>query len=159
MSVPRAIPIAAVVALALAVASPAVADPGADVAAPAPVTPAPLSAASLAVDPAEAPAILARLVGQRARLVAGRLVIDDIAGEGRPWVGVVERHGAALWLRTDDGPLRLDGPLARPRIAGPGYRAWAIGAVTPAGPATPGAPPTLRLRRVGILARPPARLR
>lgn len=149
----RAAPLAAV--LALAVATPASADPDAGPPAPpAPVTPAPLSAASLAVTPAEAPVILARLVGQRARVVAGRLVIDDIAGEGRPWVGVIERHGAELWLRTDDGPLRLAGPLARPRVAGPGYRAWAIGAVTAAAPAPPGTPPTMRLRRLGILARP-----
>lgn len=145
--------------VALAIVGRAAASRADDATAPAPVTPAPLAAASLAITAAEAPAMLARLVGQRARVVAGRLVIDDIAGEGRPWVGVVERHGAELWLRTDAGPLRLDGPLARPRIAGPGYRAWAIGAVTPARPATPGAPPTLRLRRLGILARPPAELR
>lgn len=115
-------------------------------------TPAPPTAAAIAIDPADGPAMLARLAGHQARLVDGRLIVDDVAGEGRPWVGVIERHGAELWLRTDDGPLRLAGPLARPRIAGPGYRAWATGSVTDA--LTPGGPPTLRLRRLGILARP-----
>ena len=117
----------------------------------APTTPAPLTAASIAVDGAAGPAMLARLAGQRARLVGGRLVIDDIAGEGRPWVGVVERRGADLWLVTDDGAVRLAGPLARPRVAGPGYRVWATGRLAPA---TGAAPPTLRLRRIGVLARP-----
>ncbi len=116
------------------------------------VTPAPLTACSIAIAPGEGPAMLARLDGQQARLVADLLIIDDIAGEGRPWVGVIERHGAALWLRTADGPLLLDGPLARPRIAGPGYRAWATGVVDDAHLAD--APPRLRLRRLGVLARP-----
>ena len=116
------------------------------------VTPAPLTACAIAVAPGDGPAMLARLDGQQARLVADRLVIDDVAGEGRPWVGVIERHGTALWLRTADGPVQLDGPLARPRIAGPGYRAWATGALADA----PGAVPRLRLRRLGILARPAA---
>jgi hypothetical protein len=114
--------------------------------------PAPLAAASIAVDDAATGgAMLARLAGHRARLIAGRLVIDDVAGEGRPWVGVIERRGDGLWLVTDGGAVRLAGPLARPRVAGPGYRAWATGAL--AGDA----PPTLLVRRLGILARPAAR--
>lgn len=110
-------------------------------------TPAPITASSIAVEPAAGAAMLRRLEGQRARLIAGRLVIDDVAGEGRPWVGVIERRGAALWLVTDDGAWRLTGPLARPRVAGPGYRAWVTGVVD-AGAST------LRVRRLGILAPP-----
>jgi len=117
------------------------------------VTPAPPTAASIAIAPADGPAVLARLEGHRARLVGDRLIVDDVAGEGRPWLGVIERHGAELWLRTDDGPLRLAGPLARPRIAGPGYRVWATGARTDG---ALGLPPTLRLYRLGVLARPTA---
>ena len=112
------------------------------------VTPAPQAAASLAIAPTEAAGMLERLAGHRARVVAGRLIIDDVAGEGRPWVGVIERRGGALWLRTDGPTLLLGGPLARPRVAGPGYRAWATGTLVA------GSPPTLRLRRLGILARP-----
>jgi hypothetical protein len=90
-----------------------------------------------------------RLEGQRITLAAdgATFAIDDIAGEGVPLVGTVERRGAALWLVVDGGPaLRLAGPLARPRLAGPGYRIWAIG---------DSAGDTLTLRRLGVLAPPP----
>jgi len=108
---------------------------------------APTSAAVLAIDPDQAEAIAARLRGQRFAIAADRraIAIDDIAGEGRPWVGVVERRGEALWLVTAVGALRLGGPLARPRIAGPGYAIWVVG--DRAGDA-------LDARRLGVLRRP-----
>lgn len=73
------------------------------------------------------------------------LLIEDIAGLGRPWVGVVQARCEQLWLVTALGPLRLTGPLARPRLAGPGYLVWALGRRQ--GPA-------LSLARLGVLARP-----
>ena len=113
-------------------------------------TAAPIAASTIAIDAVPAPAILDRLTGHQVRVVAGRVIIDDIAGEGRPWVGVIERRGRELWLRTDVIALRLVGSLARPRIAGPGYLAWATGTIEDS------PTPTLRLRRLGILARPAA---
>ncbi|MBK9036054.1 MAG: hypothetical protein IPL61_33220 [Myxococcales bacterium] len=97
-------------------------------------------------DPAAARAMLGRLIGHHVGWRDGVLVIDDVAGAGRPWVGTVERRGAALWLVGDGFAWRLRGPLARPRLAGPGYVIWAIGAL--AGDA-------LVLRRLGVLAPPP----
>ena len=93
---------------------------------------------------------LARLDGHRVVVAPDRLSyrIVDIAGEGPPLVGVVERRGEALWLRGEDGgAVRLDGPLAVPRIAGPGYKVWVVGARSPAG--------ALIARRIGVLAPPP----
>ncbi len=73
--------------------------------------------------------------------------IVDVAGEGAPLVGVVERRGAALWLRPTRGPARrLTGPLAVPRIAGPGYKVWVVGRA--------GADGSLVARRLGVLAPP-----
>lgn len=106
---------------------------------------------------------LTRLEGQRVRLVgdhagprdreedtAGAYVIEDVAGEGAPVVGVVERRGEALWLVAVGGAsYRLAGVLARPRIAGPGYKVWALGAVTIAGGER-----VLTARRIGVLAPP-----
>jgi hypothetical protein len=91
---------------------------------------------------------LARLVGQRVVLgPGGSYRIADVAGEGAPDVGVVERRGGALWLRPDRGAARrLAGPLAHPRIAGPGYKVWVLGRIGPDG--------ALVARRIGILARP-----
>jgi hypothetical protein len=108
---------------------------------------APAGDAVLAIEPAELPAIQDRLRGQRTTVAADRraIAIDDIAGEGRPWIGVVERRGAELWLRTASGALRLTGPLARPRIAGPGYTVWVIGAA---------AADAIAVRRIGVLRRP-----
>jgi hypothetical protein len=108
---------------------------------------APAADAVLAIEPAELPAIRDRLRGQRTTVAADRrsIAIDDIAGEGRPWVGVVERRGSELWLRTAGGSARLTGALARPRIAGPGYTVWVIGA------ASEGA---IAARRLGVLRRP-----
>ncbi|RMH44672.1 MAG: hypothetical protein D6689_01905 [Deltaproteobacteria bacterium] len=86
---------------------------------------------------------------ERARLVGhavvdapgGGYVIADVAGEGRPIVGVVERRDGALWVAGH----ALTGPLARPRIAGPGYKVWVLGAVEGR---------RLRARRIGVLAPP-----
>jgi hypothetical protein len=99
---------------------------------------------------------LARLEGQRVRILDEgtahdrKYVIEDVASEGAPVVGVVERRGQALWLVAEDGAsYRLAGALARPRIAGPGYKIWALGAVT-AGSGER----ILVARRIGVLAPP-----
>jgi hypothetical protein len=105
----------------------------------------------LAIDPAEADAIAARLEGQRFTIAADRtsVEIDDVAGLGAPEVGVIELRGDALWIVPAGGaPARLTGPLARPRIAGPGYTVWVIGEAAPDG--------SIRARRLGILRRPRA---
>ncbi|MCG8418147.1 MAG: hypothetical protein MJE77_09425 [Proteobacteria bacterium] len=93
---------------------------------------------------------LERLDGHRVSITPDGYVIEDIAGEGKPVVGVIERRGDHLVL-TDRGGVshRLTGVLARPRIAGPGYKVWALGPIT-------GRPPDLVLtpRRLGVLAPP-----
>jgi hypothetical protein len=94
---------------------------------------------------AAANAALARLPGQRAHTDGAELVIEDIAGLGPPWVGAVTRRGDTLWLVGDGVDLALEGPLARPRIAGPGYLIWVIGARRG---------DRLRAHRLGVLARP-----
>jgi hypothetical protein len=77
-------------------------------------------------------------------------VIEDVAGEGAPVVGVVEQRPGALWLAGDDGvAYRLAGVLARPRIAGPGYKIWVLGTVI-----VQRGENVLRARRLGILAPP-----
>jgi hypothetical protein len=103
-----------------------------------------VAAAVLAIDPAEADAIAARLAGQTFTIAADRatVTITDCAGDGAPLVGVVERRGDELWL----GDHRLTGPLARPRIAGPGYTVWVIGAAAADG--------SIRVKRLGVLRRP-----
>ena len=106
--------------------------------------PAPTGRWPVATADAAAP-MLARLVGQRASWRDGQLAIDDIAGDGRPWIGVVETRGAAPWLVGDGFALRLTGPLARPRIAGVGYLVWIIGRRDR---------DRLQVRRLGVLARP-----
>jgi hypothetical protein len=103
---------------------------------------------ALSIDPAEADAIAARLAGQRFAIAADRrsVRIDDVAGDGPPVIGVVERRGDASYLVRGDGPaLRITGPLARPRIAGPGYTVWISGAV---------AEGTIAAKRLGVLRRP-----
>jgi hypothetical protein len=104
----------------------------------------------LAIDPAEADAIAARLDGQRFTIAADKasVTIDDVAGLGPPEVGVIELRGDALWLVPAGGApaARLTGPLARPRIAGPGYTVWVIGEAAADG--------SIRARRLGILRRP-----
>jgi hypothetical protein len=94
-----------------------------------------------------------RLVGHAVEARAdGGYVITDVAGEGRPLVGIVERRGAELWIVPTDADegiasLRLSGPLASPRIAGPRYKVWVLGTIEKDG--------SLRPRRLGVLARPP----
>jgi hypothetical protein len=91
---------------------------------------------------------LARLDGQQVTVAAdgASYTIDDIAGEGPPRVGRVDRRGDALWLVEPSGSAhRLTGPLAIPRIAGPGYKVWVIGDI---------AGDQLRARRLGVLAPP-----
>jgi len=106
--------------------------------------------ATVAVAPEEADAVAARLVGQRIELAADRRAIRilDVAGEGAPRVGVVVREGEHLVLVAADGRWRLSGPLARARIAGPGYTVWVIGTIAS------GDVPTLTVRRLGVLRRP-----
>ena len=112
-------------------------------AAPAVASAEPPAAAVRAVDVA---AELARLEGHRVEVAGGGYRIVDVAGEGAPIVGVVERRGSELWLRPAQGPaLRLRGPLAVPRIAGPGYKVWATGRVVDG---------SLAARRLGVLAAP-----
>lgn len=96
---------------------------------------------------------IARLAGHSVALAPDHsaYVIVDVAGEGRPLVGVVERRGVELWLAPTDADLgrldmRLTGPLAVPRIAGPGYKVWVLGRMDRGG--------ALRVKRLGVLARP-----
>ena len=87
-----------------------------------------------------------RLVGHTVEVGETGYRIVDIAGEGEPHVGCVRLVGKALYLETSAGRWRLTGPLALPRIAGPNYKVWVIGTVTPA--------KTLPATRLGILATP-----
>ncbi len=101
----------------------------------------------------EVAAEIARLRGHRITIAGAGYTIDDIAGDGRPLVGIVERRGEHLYLIALDGSsYRLAGPLAKPRIAGPGYKIWALGAIG-------GQPPrqVLTPRRLGVLAPPAGR--
>ena len=69
--------------------------------------------------------MLSRLEGHTAAIGPSGLEIADVAGAGRPLIGVVERRGDELWLVPQE--VRLLGPLAHPRLLGPGYRVWLIG--------------------------------
>jgi hypothetical protein len=107
------------------------------------------AAAAAAADVEDVAAELARLEGHRVEVAAGgrRYRIVDVAGEGAPVVGVVERRGRELWLEPERGAARrLRGPLAIPRIAGPGYKVWVVGRIGPDG--------SLIARRLGVLAPP-----
>lgn len=106
-----------------------------------------LIAAVLTGEPAEIDAMAARLVGHTIEIAADHrsLTIVDVAGEGAPRVGMVERDGEHLVLVSGEERLRLEGPLARPRIAGPGYTIWVTGSV---------ADGAIRAKRLGILRRP-----
>jgi len=106
--------------------------------------------ATLAVEPTEVDSIVARLAGQTIEIAPDRRAIRivDVAGEGAPRIGVVAREGDHLVLVGDGGRWRLAGPLARARIAGPGYTVWVIGTLSD------GEVPTLTIHRLGVLRRP-----
>ena len=131
---------------------------------PAPITPAPIEASLIIGAPARLEAMASRLAGHRFRTGDHVLLLEDVAGAGRPWVGLIASRCGALWLDTAVRSFRLTGPLARLRIAGPGYLVWATGSITPA-PAeaseastaearTKGPSSSLELQRLGVLARP-----
>jgi hypothetical protein len=106
---------------------------------------APAEAARLIDAPARIAACADRFPGQ-ARASTFVLELLDAGGDDRrPWLGVVERQGDGLWLRTPIGALRLRGTLARPRIAGPGYLVWVVGERRAR---------DLHVARLGVLARP-----
>lgn len=109
-------------------------------------TEAPLEASLVIAPPPLVAAMAGRLVGHRFFVGDHALILADVAGAGRPWVGVVAARCGGLWLDTAVASLRLTGPLARPRLAGPGYLMWAIGRVSP--------DRSLALHRLGVLARP-----
>ncbi len=112
-----------------------------------PPGPAPIEAAIIVGPPPALDAIASRLDGHRIHRGDHVLILEDLAGAGRPWVGVVSARCGQLWLDTAVTSLRLTGPLARPRLAGPGYLVWAIGHRAASGD-------SLSLSRLGILARP-----
>lgn len=123
---------------------------------PAALLPVAIAAAMTAAPtPARAEPAIAAVADELARLDGHRVEVHpdgrgyrivDVAGEGSPLVGVVERCGDALWLSLTDGAVRLRGPLAVPRIAGPGYKVWVIGRRAADG--------SLVARRLGVLAPP-----
>lgn len=121
-------------------------------------TPAPLEASLIIASPSALAAMAGRLQGQRVRRGDGVLVLDDVAGQGRPWIGIVAVRCGHLWLDTAVVALRLTGPLARMRIAGPGYLVWAVGRRRPQGDRAASADPPhtndFELTRLGVLARP-----
>lgn len=100
----------------------------------------------LAISVDESEDLSRRLHGLTFSIVDDTLVIDDVAGEGAPHIGVVARDGGKLVLDAADGRWTLTGPLARPRIAGPGYTVWVLG--TPVGDGS------MKVRRLGVLRRP-----
>jgi hypothetical protein len=93
---------------------------------------------------------LARLNGLEVQRGPGHCyAVIGVAGEGPAHVGRVERRGCELWLRAEWSGVawRLNGPLAVPRLAGPGYKVWIIGD-------TARREHGLRVRRLGVLAPP-----
>jgi hypothetical protein len=120
-------------------------------------TPAPPEAAIIVGEPQQLAAMAARLAGHRVQLGDHVLLLHDVAGQGRPWVGVVVARCGQLWLHTAVTTLRLTGPLARMRLAGPGYLMWAVGVRRPApGAAASAHGDELALSRLGVLAPPEA---
>lgn len=112
------------------------------------LTQPPPEAARLVAPTPELGPIAARLPGSY-RLSDGVLTVVDIAGDGPAWIGVVERRGDALFLRTAVGTFKLRGNLARPRIAGPSYLVWVQGTRF-----TNGDDDVLMVRRLGVMAAP-----
>jgi hypothetical protein len=149
----------AVCGSALAIASPN--EPARE---PARATPAPIEAALIIGAPARLDAMASRLTGHRFRRGDHVLILEDVAGAGRPWVGLVDSRCGELWLDTAVRSFRLTGPLARLRIAGPGYLVWATGTIPsasaeaiearPAEARTDGPSASLGLERLGVLAAP-----
>ncbi len=88
-----------------------------------------------------------RLVGHEVLVTDTGYRIVDIAGEGPPLVGCIERVDRELVLVSRDKRLTLLGPLAVPRIAGPRYKVWVIGSESGT---------NLTATRLGILAGPDA---
>ena len=66
-----------------------------------------------------------RLVGHSVRVDDGSYEIVDIAGEGKPLVGCIEKTERGLFLQTESERLALEGPLAVPgnQRGGPGQLA------------------------------------
>lgn len=95
---------------------------------------------------------VARLSGHTVQIAddGKSYTIEDIAGEGKPVVGTVQRRDADLWLVAAEGEWKLKGPLAVPRIAGPGYKVWVLGD-------TDDVAGSLTAKRIGILRAPSAR--
>jgi hypothetical protein len=93
-----------------------------------------------------------RLAGHQVRRGDHVLLIEDVAHQGRPWVGVVVVRCGQLWLKTAVIALRFTGPLARARIAGPGYMVWATGVRRAVASGASG--DDFELLRLGVLARP-----
>ncbi len=100
---------------------------------------------------------LDRLTGHQVVVSAdgADFVITDAAGEGPAMIGTVTLADEAdeqLWLLAVNGDRwRLTGPLAIPRIAGPGYKVWVVGEVVHKVLAGEG---VFRPRRLGILRSP-----
>lgn len=95
---------------------------------------------------------LSRLAGHTVEVSEAGYIIRDVAGEGTPLIGRIERRGAALYLVVERGETyRLTGPLAKPRIAGPGYKVWVLGTIV-----RRGGKAELAARRLGVLAPPDA---
>lgn len=116
---------------------------------PARAEPAPIEAALIIGEPSRLDAMASRLDGHRIRRGDHVLLVEDVAGAGRPWVGVVASRCGALWLDTAVHSFRLTGPLARPRVAGPGYLVWAVGSTSRRSGSH-----SFELQRLGVLARP-----
>jgi hypothetical protein len=104
------------------------------------------AAPARALLPTQVEAEVSRLEGHELRIENGTYEILDIAGEGKPRVGCVYKENGGLVLVGDVFRLPLRGPLAVPRIAGPRYKVWVLGAMTDDG--------ALWARRLGILAGP-----
>ncbi len=84
-----------------------------------------------------------RLAGHEVRVTDDGYEIVDVAGEGPPLVGCVVKSDQGLELENRGTRYLLHGPLAVPRIAGPGYKVWVVGKVTDG---------VMDVRRLGILA-------
>ncbi len=89
-----------------------------------------------------------RLEGHDVTFQNGGYQIVDVAGEGAPLVGCIEKTERGLELVSGSERFLLRGPLAVPRIAGPNYKVWILGRVLGSA--------ELQMKRLGILAGPSA---